>query len=693
MKRQALSILHEDKASAQRFAEKASKVRAHAALERAQRELNERLQQAIATGPGDGSFTVAQLRATLEQVRAVLGPLTKSLGGTMIDLGKQAAAMSAKDALQYVQAAEDEYGLGRTLPLDTAVLVDVAVSGTHASMARRIASDPNHPGQPGVLARYGLATMSKFEEGLQQRIIQGKPWEAVKADLVSSSPFLQGQPAHWAERLLRTEAMYASNKGGFEAMKQVENVIGLMLKILVATFDDRTGADSYAVHGQIRRTAEAFESWFGPYQHPPNRPNDREVVVPHHMSWPLPAELKPRSDGEVASRWAQEGRKGSPPPRPLMSTVPVEDIGKVLPPPIPEEPPPPLALEPMPLAPPVEQVPAVSAPLPAPPVSYSFPSPMGVQGGPSIPLLEPSILIPPVEQAHAYQTELARAVAHITSPLVEIGKATRLGGGANVSKKLAWKNEQGKPVKGVWKPVEGEERGLRYNIKAGTYHKREAAAYALDAMMGGETVVPPTVSRTVKGQAGSLQEFKAGTTVAKTAIAEGVLPIDLDHPTVRRMQLLDYISGNTDRHNGNWMVGKNGEAVAIDNGLAFPAGPPERLLLPGSSSDPKKARLLEIDDAQKEMLAKLDPEAVGRMLFDHGLEPQAVETALTRLVALKTDPDFMSRKYAALKRNGLAYSETAAGVAEEWATVDYKNVIRPLAQMELFNLIDRITPP
>jgi hypothetical protein len=49
--------------------------------------------------------------------------------------------------------------------------------------------------------------------------------------------------------------------------------------------------------------------------------NDREVVVPHRIHWPVPATLKPRGDGEVAARWSAEGRKGSPPARPLMSTV------------------------------------------------------------------------------------------------------------------------------------------------------------------------------------------------------------------------------------------------------------------------------------------------------------------------------------------------------------------------------------
>jgi hypothetical protein len=87
-------------------------------------------------------------------------------------------------------------------------------------------------------------------------------------------------------------------------------------------------SDSYAVHGQVRRPEEAFQDWHGFYQHPPGRPNDREVVVTHRKRWPIPAYLQPKSDADVVARWHAEGRKGSPPPRPKLSTVPLEEFGK-----------------------------------------------------------------------------------------------------------------------------------------------------------------------------------------------------------------------------------------------------------------------------------------------------------------------------------------------------------------------------
>lgn len=80
-------------------------------------------------------------------------------------------------------------------------------------------------------------------------------------------------------------------------------------------------SDSYAVHGQIRRPEQAFQAWTGLYQHPPNRPNDREIVVPHRLSWDWPPYLLWKTNEQVEARWRAEGRKAPVPPRPKMTTV------------------------------------------------------------------------------------------------------------------------------------------------------------------------------------------------------------------------------------------------------------------------------------------------------------------------------------------------------------------------------------
>lgn len=125
--------------------------------------------------------------------------------------------------------------------------------------------------------------------------------------------------------------MAASNRAGLEAIVGIDAQEGggQFAKILSATFDDRTGWDSYMVHGQIRRPGEAFEwrDYRGraeEYMAPPNRPNDREIVVPHATRWVIPESLRwlPASEYRRVFR-EQAGKKRSPPARPRMTTIPL----------------------------------------------------------------------------------------------------------------------------------------------------------------------------------------------------------------------------------------------------------------------------------------------------------------------------------------------------------------------------------
>jgi hypothetical protein len=296
-------------------------------MKRSQADLKDRLKAVPKT---DQTFTAVQMRATLKQVEAVLSMTKSGLLGTVLNASDVVAGHGARSTVRYLDAAESAYGGvgGAGLGINTAQVFDQALSGTRASVLRRIAGDPTQPGQPGVIDRYGDGVIDHFEKTLQTSIVTARPWDDVRQGLIDGSPFLQDAPQYWAERIVRTELMGAYNTSGNAALNAVNDQTGgAMIRILCATFDSRTGADSYAVHGQIRRMAEAFVSWFGSYMTPPNRPNDREIVVPHYPHWPIPANLKPKTDAEVAARWTLMGRKGAPPPRPLMSTVPLDANG------------------------------------------------------------------------------------------------------------------------------------------------------------------------------------------------------------------------------------------------------------------------------------------------------------------------------------------------------------------------------
>jgi hypothetical protein len=298
------------------------------ALGEAEGDLARRLVQAEGLrGRGAQTFTEARMNVALAQIREVVRGLQDDLGSVVLDEGSQVASSSGDGVLAYMRAAERAFrGVNSVLPLRESMMLDAATQGAKASILRRLAGEGGAKGE-GVLARYGEATIADFERKLRVGVATQKPVSQVREELVESSPFLQQAPASWAERLVRTELHGASNRAAHEAHKSAQRQLGDVVRILSATFDDRTGADSWNVHGEIRRTLEPFEyvTHDGEHEmflHPPNRPNDREIVLAHRLSWPVPPALRPRDTGAVRQRYERQGGKFHGRPS-VMSTVPL----------------------------------------------------------------------------------------------------------------------------------------------------------------------------------------------------------------------------------------------------------------------------------------------------------------------------------------------------------------------------------
>lgn len=338
----AREVLEANAEQAAKFTKGATERRMLELLEEADADLTRRITRSIASG--DGSFTMEQAKLVRAQVRAVIADLKAGMKSAIVDVGQQAAGQAAAGIVDYLRAADAQHrGVGASpLAIDEARMLDKSATKAKASILRRLASSGEpvegadaeaHRAKQGILERYGEATIGKFEERLQVGLVTRKPWAEVRQDLIERSDFLQGAPAHWAERIMRTEVASALNRGAHEAIEASEEEVGGMAKILVATFDGRTAWDSYAVHGQIRRPDEPFEcfDYAGRrvhYETPPNRPNDREVVAPHNVRWPIPDYLKWRSDGEYKEKFREQYPKRSPPPRPKMTTIPLDKFGK-----------------------------------------------------------------------------------------------------------------------------------------------------------------------------------------------------------------------------------------------------------------------------------------------------------------------------------------------------------------------------
>lgn len=328
--RAAREVLAQNRAAADRYAQEAGRPELRKLLQVAQRDLEQRLKKAVSLqGPGSDSYTATQLRATLAQVKEALKPLQRGLRDIVVDKSRKATEDGAEGAARYLAAADRAYrGVGvQPLALDVARMFSAAGDGSEASILGRLAGGKD----PGVLQRYGVAVIGSFEAQLRKGVVAKSSLAEVRDALAEESPFLQGAPSHWADRIVRTELSGAHNRAAFEAIKEADAQLGDMVKIMSCVFDERTGSDSYSCHGQIRRLEEPFETWYGPCMHPPDRPNDRGVLTSHRLVWPIPPYLAWRDDAEVAKAWAREHgpkSKAKMPPRPVMTTVPLSDFAR-----------------------------------------------------------------------------------------------------------------------------------------------------------------------------------------------------------------------------------------------------------------------------------------------------------------------------------------------------------------------------
>jgi hypothetical protein len=186
----------------------------------------------------------------------------------------------------------------------------------------------------------------------------------------------------------------------------------------------------------------------------------------------------------------------------------------------------------------------------------------------------------------------------LSTPLVKDQKI--LGGGITESYVVTLDNGQKAVFKPETRPLspeeapaghfklpEGEtgkirpEELLRRGI-TGKVSEREAAAWEVAKLGGADDLVAPTVVREINGKKGSLQAFVPNAKTAYAVVAKGgaegfarsygVTPGQEDRATddLQRAAMFDYIIGNQDRHQGNWMVSDDdGRIKLIDHGLSF----------------------------------------------------------------------------------------------------------------------------
>jgi hypothetical protein len=270
-------------------------------------ELQHRLKS---VAPKDQSVGAVQARAMLKQVDAVAAKLGKGLKGVLKDKGKAAAEMGAKQGVdEYKVLAEQFSGTEPVLKVEAPATMRGLVKGVDSTLLRR------HQHRSQV---WTLNAVDQMEKSLSISTMVGKSMDDAVDALMGDDGF---EGMRWqAERIVRTELAYAHGSAKQRAMEKTAKDTGKKLfKKLIETFDDRTGDDSFLVHGQVVPVDKPFRwkrklskanggGWVAiDYMHPPNRPNDRAVVIPWDPEWsPMPEE-EPLTIAELNSarttRW------------------------------------------------------------------------------------------------------------------------------------------------------------------------------------------------------------------------------------------------------------------------------------------------------------------------------------------------------------------------------------------------------
>lgn len=242
---------------------------------RAYRGIRQDLRDRLSIIRGD-SFTAQQLRGTLAQVDSAISAMNDNLSGGMEDAAFSAAMRGVEDLTTELAKFNKKF-LGAVVPIN----VDAVAIASEASalLINRMEAS---------LASYGQDVRAQIAAGLTNAVIAGRPTAEVTQQVGN---YFLGE--EWKlTRIIRTELHGVYNTGKLQGMEKVqESTLPDLQKTLMHPMDARTGADSkYAADLKlIVDIDEPFSyTWNGKirtFMVPPDRPNDRAILVPFRASW------------------------------------------------------------------------------------------------------------------------------------------------------------------------------------------------------------------------------------------------------------------------------------------------------------------------------------------------------------------------------------------------------------------------
>lgn len=276
----------------------------------ARANLGERLRSVGSTSDKVGPLT---LRAMQAQADAIVAKLGSDFAKHLVDVGHSAAELGATHAVREFSILEQRFrGTTPNLRLEQPSIFMGMVDGVESSLLRR---------KSLVAGTWTAGAVMGMERQLAGAAATGQPLEDVVRRLMSDQGLVE-EERYKAERIVRTEMAYSMNATKHEATVRVRDELGdqTMRKKLIETLtDERPGDDSFLVHGQTVELDKPFV-WMRrvkgggyvreEYMFPPNRPNDRAVVIPWSLEWEETELEKPLTLAELRTapptRWRKK---------------------------------------------------------------------------------------------------------------------------------------------------------------------------------------------------------------------------------------------------------------------------------------------------------------------------------------------------------------------------------------------------
>lgn len=247
-------------------------------LEKVYAGARQRLQDRLLTVRGD-KFTAQHLRGVLLQIETALAFMADGMNESMIDAGDLVAQAGANHLVAELNAF-DKHFLGAITPIN--VNAAVIASDTNNLLINKYKSS---------METYSEEVRSQLTGVLTQAAIQEIPYSEVVKRV--GQFFIAEQ---WKiERLARTELHQVYNLAKMKSMQSLADSAGTDLKkTLIHPMDSRTGKDSKYVAklDLIVPIDQPFRyKWQGKervYMTPPDRPNDRSILVPYREKYGEP---------------------------------------------------------------------------------------------------------------------------------------------------------------------------------------------------------------------------------------------------------------------------------------------------------------------------------------------------------------------------------------------------------------------